>query len=227
MTQQINLFNPAFIPKRELLTGQNLALAALALVLLIAPLSYWSRTKAQKAAAELVAVKARQQQSQEALDALVKAAQARKPSAALLAEIDQTRQLIAMRDEVLAAVGVRADLPEASFAAYLAGLARQTRDGLWLSGFSVASGGAQLSLSGKAIDKALLPQYIQRLNSEPAFAGKTFGGLRIEYRDLAAVKGVAAAVPPAPTSGGSPVGPERFIEFRLLAEPAPGAVTKS
>jgi hypothetical protein len=225
VTQQINLFNPAFIPKRELLTGQNLAWAALALVLVIGPASYWTRVEAKQKAAEAEAIKARQKQTQEMVDTLIKAAQSRKPSPALQAEIDQVKRLIALREEVLAAASEGGERADAGFADYLTGLARQARDGLWLSGFSVAAGGSHMALSGRVVDKSLLPEYIRRLNNEPAFSGKSFGGLQMERHESLA-KSANGAVAPAPTSQDRSGEPERFIEFRLVAEQVASAERK-
>jgi hypothetical protein len=61
------------------------------------------------------------------------------------------------------------------------------------------------------------------LNAEPAFAGKSFAGLQVDYREVTVIGEVkSTAVPSGPTSVKSTpaavAGPQRFLEFSLLAE---------
>ena len=161
-------------------------------------------------------------QAQAAMELAKLEAESRKPSAALQAEIDRTQQLMTMRNEVLVLLGEQMGEGKtgASFSDYLGGLARQAREGLWLTGFAVGSGGTGMVLRGRMLDKSLLPDYVRRLNAEPAFAGRTFAGMNVEVRDVA-----LAAVSPAPGSAGSASGVAaggagRFLEFQLTADVA-------
>ena len=222
MSQQINLYNPAFIPKRELLTGKNLAIAAAAVYGAIAAAAGWAYLEAQRQTAANLAAQQQLKQAQAATEAVRQASETRKPSAALQAEIDRHRQLMAMRDEVLAVAGQGLGGERgAGFGDYLAGLSRQSREGLWLTGFTVSAGGSGMVLRGRTVDKSLLPDYVRRLNREPAFAGRSFAGLQLDYREPGAA--APASVPPASTPvspAPASAGPPRFLEFQLLAENA-------
>jgi MSHA biogenesis protein MshI len=231
MSQQINLYNAAFVPKRELVTAKNLAVATGVLLVSLIAFGSGAALQAQQKAVVAAAAQTQLKQTQEAMEAARVASGARKPSAALQAELDQTRRLLAMREEVLAilsqGMGEGKGNGGAGFGDYLAGLARQTRDGLWLSGFSISAGGHGMSLSGRTLDKATLPDYVRRLNNEPAFAGKAFAGLQMDYRELirpADTKNSAA--PPAPTFPAKVEAPARFIEFMLVAENTVATETK-
>ena len=231
MSQQINLYNAAFVPKRELITAKNLAVAAGVLLVSLSAFGAWAALQAQQKASAAAAAQTQLKQTQAAMEAARIASEARKPSAALQAELDQTRRLLAMREEVLAVLslgmGEGKDKGGAGFGDYLAGLARQTREGLWLSGFSISAGGSSMTLSGRTLDKATLPDYVRRLNNEPAFAGKAFAGLQMDYREL--VRGTetkTTVVPPAPTFPAVVPAPARYIEFKLVAENTVATETK-
>jgi MSHA biogenesis protein MshI len=239
VSQQINLFNAAFVPKREPLTGKNLAIAVAVLCGVLVLIGAWSAQNARQKAAEAATVQAQLKEAQNAMEAVRVASSARKPSPALQAEIERSRQLFAMRNEVFEALnhGMGDDSGNAGFGDYLTGLSRQMREGLWITGFSVAAGGSGMVLRGRTLDKSLLPEYVRRLNSEPAFAGKSFAGLQVDYRENA-VPATGRAVPPAPTfAGSSPAiaatpaptkeaALTRFLEFQLLAENLPLAEKK-
>ncbi len=239
MSQQINLYNAAFRPRRELLNAQSLTVAALALLVVVGAAAGWTQHQAKARTAEMLAAQAEQTAALARLEAVRLAANARKPSAALQAEIASKKTLLAMRDEVLAVLqDGMGGANGLGFSEYLRGLARQSVNGLWLTGFAVSAGGGDMSLSGKTIDKSLLPDYVRRLNSEKAFAGKTFSGLRMDAKGGDASPGdvKSIAVPLAPTFSAAPgiVTPAAipaatpvaapaiasWIEFQLAAKPA-------
>lgn len=225
MSQQINLYNADFRPKRELLTAQSLAIATLVAVVLVGAAATWARFDARARAVELAAAQAAQKSAQERLDTARRLAEMRKPSAALQAELAEKKALLAMRGEVLAALqDGMGDKGGVGFSEYLRGLGRQMVSGLWLTGFAVSAGGADMSLRGRALDKSLLPDYVRRLNAEKAFAGKSFAGLRMDARQdgatapVGGVKTTGTAV--APTSAMARPS-SAYIEFQLTATAAP------
>lgn len=224
MSQQINLYNAAFRPKRELLTAQSLAIATLAAALLVGVAATWARFDARARATELAAAQAAQKSAQERLDAARRLAEMRKPSAVLQAELAEKKALLAMRGEVLAVLqDGMGDKGGVGFSEYLRGLGRQMVSGLWLTGFAVSAGGADMSLRGRALDKSLLPDYVRRLNAEKAFAGKSFAGLRMDARQdgAAAPAGGVKTSGPAAAPGAVAARPAAaYIEFQLAATAA-------
>ena len=81
-----------------------------------------------------------------------------------------------------------------------------------------------MSLSGQTLRQEAVPEYVRRLRSDPVFAGRVFAGIDVlaaaATTDAAGAQagGVAAAVPPAPTSGTSsvPMAPVP-MSFNLVA----------
>lgn len=179
MGQQINLYNADLRHKREWLTLGNLVAASLAFALLLgaagATLRYQTKSVADQAkAVDADLAKARAD--------LVKAAAAAN-TGGVEAELKSLQESLVARREVLAALRQGAGLsPNATtgFSDYLRGLARQTVNGLWLTGFAVGQGGEGMEIRGRMLVAERLPDYIRRLNGEKVFQGRQFVSLSVE-----------------------------------------------
>lgn len=60
------------------------------------------------------------------------------------------------------------------YSEYFAAFARQHIAGISLTGFSITGAGKQIVLQGRSSSPELVPQYLQRLSSEPILAGARF-----------------------------------------------------
>lgn len=216
MTQQINLYNPALRKQHEWLTLTNLAVFAggLALLLLGGGALLQTRAAGKLAAAQLVEsrlVTLRVEVAQQASRLNVNPAN--DAPTKVLADL---REQLAMRREVLAALEGGASLGAvqgqsvSGFGDYLRALAKQTVSDLWLTGFTVGAGGAGMEVRGRMLAVDRLPQYIRRLNEEPAFKGQKFESLNLVRSD----RGVKAG-------SGTP-----HLTFVLTAVPAGGELKR-
>ena len=98
-----------------------------------------------------------------------------------------------------------ADTP--AFAEPLRALANLAMPGVWITGFVWDAASNDMEIRGRTTDPALLPEYIQRLNREPALRGRAFAALNI-----------AEGKPEQPAAG-SPATASRlppFHEFTLV-----------
>lgn len=213
MSQEINLLNPALLPKRDLFVFRYVAPAAGGAFLLVACLFGLVRYQLMQAQQAQVAAATRLDSAQKDLKAVQDALAARKSDPAIEQALTQLRAVVKQRAEVLQlARGLETE--GGSVAELMRGFARQRIDGVWLTGFSV--GGSGIDIRGRLIDPGMLPTYIRRLNGEPAFRGRQFAALDMQ--------GVVPA-PPAAAGLGSPnpvplpvaPGPTRFTEFALRA----------
>ncbi len=229
--QQINLLNPALRPQREWLTLRNVALA-LALILLAEGLAFTVQRQRNAALAqELTSLQARSRLLQEETQTLGRMIGERQPDPALAEEIARTAQALAQREEALRALegplapnaagsidrhGHDAGGGTGGFARFMLGFARQTVDGVWLTGFTI--GGERMEIRGRMLDAALLPAYIRRLNSEPIFNARQFAAL-----DMKGVVPAAPGTEPAGAASGVPAAPTRpYVEFVLKGgDPSP------
>lgn len=213
MTQNINLLNPSLVPRRDWASARNLAIGAACALLIMAASSAAFRLSAERQAQDLRAVEARVADAQQRLAALTRIAAESRPNARLAAEIKQAEALLALRKELVQALEGGGLGRSDGFAEVLRGLARQSMEGLWLTGFSLRDG-SEMEITGRMMSPELLPSYIRRLNGEKAFQGRSFAVLTMKGRE-AAVAAPAAGEPPP----GDPAG-QAFIEFTLASREA-------
>lgn len=197
MSQQINLLNPALIKQKNFLNTNNMAIMlGLLLVLMLAYYSY-----AQKQLSLLILHRSQVSEQLSVVQAQLKqTALLHTPHAlnkALLDQITQLEQKEAMQQQVLQTVKQSSATPDKGYAALMRAFARQSLEGLWLTGFSTDSQTEQLNISGRTLQAELVPEYITRLGNEPALKGKLFAALNMR---LPKVDTPATSTPPAPVS---------------------------
>ena len=193
MSQQINLFDPALRRKRELLTAAHLAVTALVLAVAMGGWGAMARSKlgALETQAQVLAPQSKGLQDQ--LLAAGKQLAEAKPDPRLATDLATAREVLALRDDVVAALKKGVGTEAVNFAEYLRGLARQSVSGLWLTGVTIGDGGAALEIRGRMTDPASLPDYIQRLNGEKSFRGLAFAALKVTQPVAQAPAGGQAA----------------------------------
>lgn len=198
MTQQINLYQAGFLRRNPLLEPGALLGYALALVLVLglgaAGFARSQRVQLQSEAASIEAqIKAQQEQS--VALAAQKAARVKDP--ALEAEVVRLETMVRRRSESLAVIGGGALGSTSGFSAHMRALARQSVGGLWLTGFSIANGGNDVTLRGRMLNADLLPRFLGRLGSEKSFEGRGFKSLVIDQPRSADAPAPATAAAPA------------------------------
>jgi Tfp pilus assembly protein PilN len=109
---------------------------------------------------------------------------------------------------------VRRALTESSggFSEYMRVFSRQKMDGVWLTGFDIASGGEDLTISGRAASADLVPAYLQRLNREAPLQGRQFA--KISVNQLPARQ---SAQPPDAAAGARGA-PPSYVEFMVSTD---------
>jgi hypothetical protein len=214
MSQQINLFNPALLPKSELFSARNVAIGAgVSLLLVIVGalvgnmLLKGKQQQNDAAQAELASV-------QERVTALAQQASGQKPSAAIQSELDRAQSLIAARQNALSVLGALNvnNSSAGGFGEYLRGLARQSINGLWLTQITIGSKSGDLQIKGRTTDRALVAEYVERLNGERTFAGHGFTGLEMSQSQL-------PATTTSPAASSSNARPAPYIDFELTSTP--------
>ncbi len=228
MTAQINLYHPRYLRQREWLALGPVLLAALGFYLLLAALGAWAWRDASQRQATAVATEMQLKVTKAQVEAATQAAAARKPSTQLLAEVDDVEALLRRRESILRLLEGGAIGTTSGFAEHFRALSRQTTEGLWLTGFSIAAGGGDIRISGSTLDAAAVPDYIGRLGREKVFQGKSFAALTMQ-RPAAPIAPTGFGVPPAPTAaaeGRSPAPAVPQIDFVLLPKPAGAAEAK-
>lgn len=217
MSAQINLYHPRFLKQRELLTLGQVTSAAVLLYAALALAGAWAWQSAAARSQAAAAAEAQLKTAKEQVDLATKAAAGRKPSPQLIAEAESAEGLLRRRGDIARLLESGVIGSTGGFAEYLRGFARQTPQGLWLTGFTIGAGGADMEIRGSMLNPAALPEYIRRLGTEKAFQGRSFASLTMNRGEAAPAPRPATppvAVSPAPTSG--PAAPARPIDFVLM-----------
>jgi hypothetical protein len=205
MSQQINLFDPRLVAKPPFLPAQLCAALLAGFVLLLFLFHGLTllqarglESRSHEAAARIETL---QRQVAEAAGHAV-------PPPVDAALETETRRLEQRHDALKRVVGVLksgAMGDTRGFSEYWRAFARQSVDGLWLTGFRLGGAVGELTLEGRMTRSDLLPLYVQKLETEPVLHGRGFADLRMEQPPTA---------PDAPPAG--------FLEFRLSSKPDEG-----
>jgi hypothetical protein len=192
MSGQINLYHPRFLKQRDLLALGNVAIAAATVYVLLAAVGGWVWQYAAMRSDAATAAEAQLKSAKERVEAETKAAASRKPDPQLAAELEAAESRLRRRVEIAGLLESGTIGSTGGFAEYLRGFARQASEGLWLTGFSIGTGGNDMEIRGSVLDPTALPDYIRRLGAEKAFQGRSFAALTMNR----------VGKPPAPNLAG-------------------------
>jgi len=210
--QQINLYNPALLPTADLFSGRMvlLGLGGLLLVSLIGVA--WSSLEAANTAREEQRVEERLTALRNEVTSLSQQITVHRPSAQLSAELADLDALLAGRNEVVQVLHSGALGDTKGVSEYFRAFARQTLEGVWLTGFSIAGAGSDVVIEGRTVRAELVPTYLRMLRHEEVLRGHAFEALRIEK-------------PAAALSANEAKKSAEFLEFRLSSRipESPGA----
>lgn len=224
--QQLNLLNPALRPPRHRLT---LSMLAVALVLIAVGLGVSALLTTRKAAVlelQVQEAETRQRTLQARADFLSAQAK-REPDAGLAATLLSAKARLEATHEVVNALDSGGAGEGYGYSSMLAGLARQSLYGVWLTG--VGAAGPALDIRGRLLDANLMPEYLRRLKGDGAFQGRRFGDfLLLDHpgEDKAKANGGSAPAGDERLPSAEP-GPRRYVEFDLKAYAVPVAATPS
>jgi Tfp pilus assembly protein PilN len=203
VSQQVNLFNPAFEERKQTFGAATMAQALGVLLAGVIALAWYGNAHVAALQKEADAGAQQLTKKQARLASVGTEFAPRQKSAALEAEVAEAEAQLASLRKVSAVLDSGELGNTRGYSEYFKALARQNVDGLWLTGVSVAAGGNDIGVRGRALDPALLPGYLGRLTREDTLRGKAFGSLQISQ---------AAPVKMAGKDAGAPA---PYVEFSL------------
>lgn len=185
MSQQINLFDPRFRPQTPHFSAPMMAVSALGLLVLTLAIGELYAYQNRKLEATLAQTDQRATQLREQASGLARQLGEQHRSTALADELARIEEQVRVRRGLLEGIQGGAATRVEGFSPYLAALARQTMQGVWLTGVEIAGGSGDLVLKGRVTDGELVPVYIQRLHREPLFQGRPVRELHLAAKDEA------------------------------------------
>jgi hypothetical protein len=180
MSQQINLYNPLFEPRREWMSFNVAATTVLAVLALIAVGSIAANWRHNSLVRQEQAAAQRLAGAKEEMTRLANQLGSRQKDPQLLAELDRAQAELKSRDEVVAVLQGGELGNTAGYSEYLRAFARQSIEGLWLTGFSISGAGHHVVIEGRTVRADLVPDYLQRLNRERILQGSTFAEMQMQ-----------------------------------------------
>lgn len=210
MSQQINLLLPALRPRFDWLALPVVAGAALVGLVLLGVLTALGASKSASLKASEAEIKGQVLAAQQQIQSLGQRLAARQGDVMLDRQITTARLGVTQRQEVLSLIA-QGDVAQGNaYSGLLQGFSRQTVEGVWLQGFGFAE--KNIEIRGRLTDPALLSTYINKLNNEPAFAGRRFAALDMNGVDPADEKRPDSSAATAIRA------PARYTEFVLRTE---------
>lgn len=211
MTQQINLFNPAFEEQRSLLSFRGTVVGWAAVAVLVAAFAAYAQLSVRSMAKQESEEAARVAAAQAEMQHLAGQVSARHRNSQVAAEIARLESQLHDRQQVLDVLHAGELGNTKGFSEYLRAFARQSFEGVWLTGLRIAAGGEDVALEGRASRAEHVPGYLRRLNGERAMQGHPFSELVIQVP-----KSDPGEKAPAPA----------YVEFRLATKPDAKAAAK-
>lgn len=179
MSQQINLFDPRFRPQTPHFSALTMALAALGVAVLLVAVGQLYAYQNRRLEATLAQTEQRVKQLQEQATRFARELGEQNRGTALADELARVEDQLRQRRALLEGIQGGSATSMEGFSPYLSALARQTMQGVWLTGVEVAGNSGDLVLKGRVTDSELVPLYIQRLNREPIFQGRAVRELHL------------------------------------------------
>lgn len=206
MAQQINLYDLGLADQRDLYSFRGAAIGWLlvfSLSAIWAACAQYSLGETQK---QEQALTAQVEGARTELQKLSALQSARKASTAIAADIAKLELEVKGRQEIMNVLESGGLGDTRGFSEHLRAFARQSFEGIWLTGLKIGAGGRGMSIEGRALQAGHVPNYLGRLNGESVMQGRAFSELMIQL--------------PKSEAGGKADGNPTFVEFRLSAGPA-------
>lgn len=211
MSQQINLFNPAFRKQREWFAASMLVQALAALTLIMAGVYGYQYRQATLLDKQIKTGATSLAQKQARLVKVAAEHAPRQKNVALEKQVREMEQQLKDEEAVLEVLQSGSLGNTQGYSGYMRAFARQTVNGLWLTEFGIRGAGKEMLLGGRTLRPELVPAYIQRLNQEAATQGCAFSALEMQRPKL------------EPVSKDRPLKVPNYLEFRLHSGITEGA----
>jgi hypothetical protein len=214
MSQNINLLGPAFRKQRQVLTLATVAQCLAVVLVALSGYFFYLQQQVKGLGAEHASASSLLKSQRAYADRLKGKPAAPGGAAQIDIEIARYESELKVAREAMQALKGGAFGNQKGFAEYLRAFSRQSVNGLWLTGFTIAGSG-DLEIRGRTLSPDLVPSYIQRLNREEVLAGQSFARL-----EMSQPKPAPASAAEKGKDGKAPPRAPRFLEFSLVSAEA-------
>jgi Tfp pilus assembly protein PilN len=179
MKQRVNFYRGGSKQPVRPLTAVWMAWAAAIFILLLVAVSGVQAYLNHRLHDRVAAAQKRNQQRSTELQALLARYPEPRPDPALAKQADRLQAEIESLRVLLNRLEGDELLARGGFSAHFEGLARQRLQGVWLRAVRLEQGGREIVLSGNALERDDIPEWMAGLSREPVFQQRTFSGLTL------------------------------------------------
>ena len=213
MPQQINLYNPAFEAQRALLSFKGAVAGCVVVAVLVVAVAGYQTIRLRSVEQQERELAQQVAAAQADAQRLGSEMAARRHDPRITEEVARLELEVKGRQEVMEVLHSGGLGDTRGFSDHLRAFARQSFEGVWLTGLSIATAGRDVSVEGRALQAAYVPGYLKRLNGERAMQGHPFSELVIEE--------------PAPDPAAKTPVRANYVEFRLTTKPDIASASKA
>ncbi|MGV3741840.1 MAG: MSHA biogenesis protein MshI [Burkholderiaceae bacterium] len=189
MSQQINLFNPVFLKQKKYFSALAMVQALGVLIIGCALMAAYAQIQVNTLSREAANTASQLQAVQNQMTNIMAQYGPRPKSQSLELQIQKTEVEMNSVKRVFNILQ-RGDIGNTDgYSAYFRAFARQSMNGVWLTGLSLNGAGNKVALQGRTVQPELLPTYINRLKTEEIMRGKSFGTLEMKSPQPSGNKG--------------------------------------
>lgn len=183
MSQQINLLDARFRAQKPHFSALTMALAMGAIAALAVVMQQLFAQQNRTLQATLAQADRRAEGLREQTVRLGRELGEQGRSTALAEDLVRIEEQLRQRRGLLEGMQGGTGRNLEGFSPYLSALARQTLNGVWLTGIEIDGRSGDLVLKGRVLDGDLVPAYLRRLDQEPLFKGRSVTELRLASKE--------------------------------------------
>lgn len=182
MSRQINLFNPLFLKQEKVFSAVTLMQGFMIIVLGSLALSSYAIYNASEIQKIAQSTEAKLQATEKQIKQLREQHHVKEKNPALEIQVQTQEQILADKQQVIQLLTNNDFGDTQGFSAYLTAFARQIPDGVWLTGFDIATTQAQpqFTLQGRTLQGESVPQFVSNLKKETIMNGRSFAQLEMQ-----------------------------------------------
>jgi hypothetical protein len=187
MSKQINLFNPIFLKQKKYFSSLAMLQALGVLIFGCAIMAAYAQYQVNGLSRESVSSTTQLKSVQDQLGKVVVEYGPKPKSQSLELQIQKAEAELNSIKKVFDILN-RGDIGNTDgYSTYFRAFARQSMEGVWLTGLNLSGAGNEIGLQGRAVKPDLLPSYINRLKTETIMQGKSFGTLEMKSPQAASM----------------------------------------
>ncbi|MGD8742728.1 MAG: PilN domain-containing protein, partial [Granulosicoccaceae bacterium] len=178
--QQVNLYQPMFRRQEKRFSARTLLVLFAATAIVFSAVYAYARWNVHALQKQLTELQAQYQTELKRIDELARQYPLQRKSQQAQARLEKLRRERSAREKLINVLRGQTLGNTDGFSAHLEAMSRRRVQGMWLTDFHLSGSGERVSIKGGSLSAELVPQFLQKLSDEEAFAGTEFRVFRMQ-----------------------------------------------